>query len=523
MKNVDGEEQVLLKVTHEGRSERGRGRGRGEIRGGRGRGRTYLNKANVECYRCHNFGHFQYECPTLGKHSNYAELDEKEEMLLMAYVDEIGAKREDIWFLDSGCSNHMCGNKAQFYEFGSVSQQTVKLGNDTRMQVSGKGSIKMEVDNAKFTVGDVFCVPELKNNLLSIGQLQERGLSILIEAGTCKKFHLQRGLIIQTKMTVNRMFILVAKMLSMSLQPKQEVCFNAASEDLTHLWHCRLGHISNTNLQILQSKKMVQGLPQLTISNEVCVDCLKGKQHREPIPKRSTWRATQRLELIHADLCGPISLISNSEIKYVLCLIDDYSRKVWSYILHAKSDTFAVFKIFKTFVEKETSLSIKCLRTDRGGEFTSIEFNDFCKDNGIKRQLTMAYTPQQNGVAERKNRTVMNYVRSMLSEKGIPKPFWPEAVKWAVYVLNRCPTVALKDTTPEEVWSGAKPSVEHLRVFGCVCHIHVPDAKRTKLESKSISGILLGISDESKGYKVDDPVSKKVVISRDVVFEEKKK
>ncbi|KAI5397362.1 hypothetical protein KIW84_063251 [Lathyrus oleraceus] len=192
MKNVDGEEQVLLKVTHEGRSERGRGRGRGEIRGGRGRGRTYLNKANVECYRCHNFGHFQYECPTLGKHSNYAELDEKEEMLLMAYVDEIGAKREDIWFLDSGCSNHMCGNKALFYEFGSVSQQNVKLGNDTRMQVSGKGSIKMEVDNAKFTVSDVFCVPELKNNLLSIGQLQERGLSILIEAGMCKLFHPQR-------------------------------------------------------------------------------------------------------------------------------------------------------------------------------------------------------------------------------------------------------------------------------------------------------------------------------------------
>ncbi|KAI5422856.1 hypothetical protein KIW84_046037 [Lathyrus oleraceus] len=223
MKNVDGEEQVLLKVTHEGRSERGRGRGRGEIRGGRGRGRTYLNKANVECYRCHNFGHFQYECPTLGKHSNYAELDEKEEMLLMAYVDEIGAKREDIWFLDSGCSNHMCGNKALFYEFGSVSQQTMKLGNDTRMQVSGKGSIKMEVDNAKFTVGDVFCVPELKNNLLSIGKLQERGLSILIEAGMCKKIHPQRGLIIQTKMTANRMFILVAKMLLMSLQPKQEI------------------------------------------------------------------------------------------------------------------------------------------------------------------------------------------------------------------------------------------------------------------------------------------------------------
>lgn len=444
-------------------------------------------------------------------------------MLLMAYVDKVGAKREDLWFLDSGCSNHMCGNKDLFFDFEEVSQQTVKLGNNTRMQVSSRGNIKMEIDNVNFIFGDVFCVPELKNNLLSIGKLQERGLSILIEAGMCKISHPVKGLIIQTKMTSNRMFILVAKMLSKFSHLKQEVCFNTDSEDFTHLWHCRLGHISNTSLQTLQHKKMVRGLPQLKFSDEVCVDCLKGKQHREPIPKRSTWRATQRLELIHADLCGPISPVFNSKRKYVLCLIDDYSRKAWSYFLHAKSDTFAVFKLFKIFVEKETGLAIKCLRTDRGGEFTSAEFNNFCRENGIKRQLTTAYTPQQNGVAERKNRTVMNCVRSMLSEKGVPKSFWLEAVHWAIYVLNRCPTAALQDTTPEEVWSGVKPSIEHLRVFGCVCHMHVPDATRTKLESKSISGVFLGISDESKGYKVYDPIRKKVATSRDVVFEEKKR
>lgn len=143
----------------------------------------------------------------------------------------------------------MCGNEALFYEFGSVSQQTVKLGNDTRMQVSNKGSIKMEVDDVNFTAGDVVCVPEIKNSLLSIGQLQERDLSNLTEAGMCKIFHPHKGLIIQTKMTVNRMFILVDKMLLLSLQSKQKVCFNATSDDLSHLWNCRLGHISNTNLE----------------------------------------------------------------------------------------------------------------------------------------------------------------------------------------------------------------------------------------------------------------------------------
>lgn len=160
------------------------------------------------------------------------------------------------------------------------------------------------------------------------------------------------------------------------------------------------------------------------------------------------------------------------------------------------------------------------MRIDRGGEFNSAEFNDFCKQHGVKRQLTTTYTPQQNGVAERKNRTMMNLVRAMLSEKKVPKPFWPEAVRWTIHVLNRSPTLAVKDMTPKEAWSREKPSVEYFRVFGCVGHVHIPDARRIKLEDKSVSCILLGVSDESKGYKMFDLVAKKIIVSHDVVFEE---
>ena len=174
-------------------------------------------------------------------------------------------------------------------------------------------------------------------------------------------------------------------------------------------------------------------------------------------------------------------------------------------------------------VEKDTGKFIKCLRTDRGGEFNSNEFKEFCRHNGIRRQLTTAYTPQQNGVAERKNRTVMNMVRAMLSEKKIPKSFWPEAVQWSVYVLNRCPTLAVKDTTPEEAWTGAKPSVEHFRIFGCLAHVHVPEAKRIKLDNRSFTCVLLGVSEESKGYRLYDPIAQKIIISRDVIFEEGKR
>ena len=178
--------------------------------------------------------------------------------------------------------------------------------------------------------------------------------------------------------------------------------------------------------------------------------------------------------------------------------------------------------MFKRKVEIETSKNIKCLRTDRGREYTSREFSDFCNKEGIRRQLTAAYTPQQNGIAERKNRTVMNMVRSLLSPKKAPKYLWPEAANWTFYVLNRCPTSAVKNITPQEAWNGIKPSVEHFRVWGSIGHVHVPDVKRSKLDDKSIACVLVGFFEESKVYRLYNPRMKKMMVSRDVVFQENK-
>ena len=172
------------------------------------------------------------------------------------------------------------------------------------------------------------------------------------------------------------------------------------------------------------------------------------------------------MQLIHADICGPVTPTSNGKKRYALCFIDDFSIKAWVYFLVEKSEALNSFKCFKRLVEKETVMYIKCLRIDRGDEFNSDEFNseefnseefnEFCRQCGIKRQLTIAYTPQQNGVAERKNRTVMNMVRSMLLDKKISKTFWPKAVNWTMYVLNRSPIVVVKNVTPEKAWSGVK-------------------------------------------------------------------
>jgi transposase InsO family protein len=173
-------------------------------------------------------------------------------------------------------------------------------------------------------------------------------------------------------------------------------------------------------------------------------------------------------------------------------------------------------------VEKATGSNIIGLRTDREGEFTSNKFTKFCRENGIRRQLTVAFTPQQNGVAERKNRTIMNMICSMLSEKKVPKMFWPEAVNWAIHILNQSPTFAVKDKTPEKVWSGVKPSVEYFKVFGCLSHVYVSDNNRTKLDDKSRGYALLGVSVESKAYRLYDPMSQNIIMNKDIVFEEDK-
>jgi hypothetical protein len=267
---------------------------------------------------------------------------------------------------------------------------------------------------------------------------------------------------------------------------------------------------------------MVKGLPNLKDSEDKCTDCLVGKQHRDSIPRQANWRATKKLELVHSDICGPINPQSNGGNRYFITFTDDYTRKTWIYFLHEKSGAFDVFKQFKSLVETESSCLIQCLRSDRGGEYTSNEFKEFCSSAGIKRQFTTAYTPQQNGVSERKNRTILNMVRSMISARNMPKRFWPEAVKWATYVMNRSPTHAVKDLTPEEAWSGIKPFVHYFRIFGCIAHVHIPDVHRKKLDSKSITCVLLGISEESKAYKLYNPIDRKIIISRDVVFEESK-
>jgi transposase InsO family protein len=282
------------------------------------------------------------------------------------------------------------------------------------------------------------------------------------------------------------------------------------------LWHARFGHINYDSL-ILMKQKDIQGLPTIPKQLSQCDACILGKHSKQPFHD-STFRASRKLGLIHSDLCGPMHVPSTNGNKYLMTFIDDYTRMCWVYLLKEKSQAFDTFKNFHLWIKNETQLNIGTLRSDNGGEYTSKDFEKYLQNNGIKHQTIVPYNPQQNGVAERMNRTLLNMVRSMMFFKNVKLMFWGEAVLCVVYIKNRSPSATLHNKSPYEMWHGHLPVVKHLRIFGSTCYALIPEQQRNKLEARSRKCIFLGYSNTSKAYRLYDEENKKFILSRDVIF-----
>ena len=275
-------------------------------------------------------------------------------------------------------------------------------------------------------------------------------------------------------------------------------------------------------MKALAAIKLVIGLPSFQNStvSEVCSACQIGKQHRRPFAPQGK-KSSRILELIHTDI-WTASTTSLSGCMYFVSFIDDFSRKTWIYTLKNKSEAYQAFRNFKSLVEKQTNLSIQRLRCDGGGEYFSGEFIEYLQEQGIQRETTCRYTPQQNGVAERKNRHIAETARAMLNEMYMPNSYWAEAVMCGVHLMNCTPTAAAHNATPEEIFLGKKPNFYLFKVFGCVCYVHIPNELCKKLDPKSQKCIFLGYAAEYKGYRCYNPSTKQFFISRDVVFDERK-
>ena len=283
------------------------------------------------------------------------------------------------------------------------------------------------------------------------------------------------------------------------------------------LWHRRYGQLGVQNMRKLVAEEMVVGLDcKMSKDIGVCKPCVEGKHNRAKFDTSGAKRSDSVLGLVHSDVCGKMSTKSLSGSEYFL------TRYTWVYILKRKDQVFEQFLEWKAMAENSTGQELKVFRTANGGESTSTEFDGYLRKEGIRHELTVPKNPEQNGVAERMNRTIVETARSMLAEAILPRRFWDEAVATAVYLRNRSTTTAVKGMTPYEALTGEKPRVDNLRVFGFLAYAHIPKDERHKFDSKARRCIFLGYGMVTKGYRLHDMNHSKVLYSRDVVFDESK-
>ncbi|KAK1605035.1 hypothetical protein QYE76_028708 [Lolium multiflorum] len=280
------------------------------------------------------------------------------------------------------------------------------------------------------------------------------------------------------------------------------------NDNSTYMWHCRLGHIGVKRMKKLHTDGLLESLDFESLDR--CEACLMGKMTKTPFSGIME-RATDLLEIIHTDVCGPMSVASRGGYRYVLTFTDDLSRYGYIYFMKHKSETFEKFKEFQSEVENQRNKKIKFLRSDRGGEYLSYEFGMHLKKCGILSQLTPPGTPQRNGVSERRNRTLLDMVRSMMSLTDLPLSFWSYALETAAFTLNRAPSKSV-ETTPYELWFNKKPKLSFLKVWGC--EAYVKKLQPDKLEPKAEKCVFIGYPKETIGKVELDEIDESSLVDQ---------
>ena len=490
--------------------------------------RGFKPKRKGKCHNCGIPGHWARECRKPKKEKPKENKEKQDGASYNASTEHASfwsserVNQKDLtWYIDSGASQHMSYDKEMMVDYVQFDDpQKVRLGDNRVVQAFGKGNIWLDIKAGKdyqpARLVDVLYVPDLAKNLFSVSAAAKRGYSIELQQSGCvirDKFRNVSG----SGKLQNNLYVL-----DVSKKNVESHDVNVASnEHLEDLWHQRYGHLSTNNLRLLRDQKLVSGMDFPSAKeSEFCEGCAHGKQKRAPFPKGQATRASEILEIVHSDVCGPMQENSLGGSRYFVTFIDDKSRFTAVYFMKTKDQVFEKFKEYETMVTNMTEKKIKILRSDNGGEYTSKEFSNYLKEKGIQHQLSVPRTPEQNGVSERMNRTIQETARCMIHNAGLDKKFWAEAVCTAVMIRNRSPTVAVDNMTPYECFYGKKPDVSHFKVFGCKAYMHVPKENRKKWDSKTKKCIFVGYSVTSKGYRLYDPVSRKICVSRDVLFDE---
>nr|GEZ50938.1 putative ribonuclease H-like domain-containing protein [Tanacetum cinerariifolium] len=402
-----------------------------------------------------------------------------------------------------GRSKHTTGNMSYLSNFEKLNEGYVAFGGNPKGgKITGKGKIK----TGKLDFDDVYFVKELKFNLFSVSQMCNKKNNILFTDTEClvlsSDFKLPDASQVLLRVPrENNTYNVNLK----NINPSGDLTclFAQATLDESNLWHRRLGHVYFKTINKLVKGNLVRGLPSKVFTNDhSCVACKKGKQHRASCKCKTVSFVDQPLFRLHMDLFGPTFLKSLSKKSYFLVITDDYSRFSWVFFLATKDETASVLKTFIVGLENLLSLKVKIIRCDNGTEFKNADLNQFCGLKGIKREFSVHRTPQQNGIAERKNRTIIKAARTLRADLLLPIPFWAEAVNTACYVQNRVLVTKPHNKTPYELLHGRLPSIGFMRPFGCPVTILNTLDPLGKFQGKVDEGFLVGCSVCSKAFRV---------------------
>jgi transposase InsO family protein len=374
------------------------------------------------------------------------------------------------------------------------------------LQAKGRGVIELgtRVGDTVYKIKllNVLYVPRFEGKLISVKRLIERDeLEVNFKSEMCTI--IKEGVTIGEANTMSGIYM---------LYHEKERALKVTQECI-HGWHRRLAHRNLDDIKKLQPAIKFKACE----CTDDCIACIKGKMTRNQFPKHSTNPAKQRLDVVVSDVCGPIQTPSIGKSFYFVTFIDEYTRYSVVKFIKKKSDVFEKIQEFVEMCKNKFGRKPKVIRSDNGGEYVNFNVQSYLKKQGIETQTTVAYSPQQNGIAERKNRTLMEAARAMLEDSKLHQKYWAEAVNTANYIQNRLLGSANVESSPYELWFEKKPELEDMHVFGEEAYAWVPEIKRRKLDNKAIKVKFCGYSEESKGYRV---ATKEDVIKvvRDIKF-----
>ena len=509
----------------------GQGFGNKGSPGGQGsqqKGQGFSQKSNQDkagsnsgCFYCGKPGHMKKDCrkrlADLQGRQKGGENPSGPSVAFSAFEHE----QRGIWVVDSGSTQHLTGNLEGMMEVRPLlPPEEIRVTGESTVKATHIGRVKLDckVGNNSSTVflENVRYVPGVGVNLFSVNRATAAGAETSFIGDTCR-------------VKVNGDTKLMARMIQglwVIEEKGTDYSFLAKHLESAEIWHRRFCHAGYENLAKLAEGNLVKGMHVSAAKfrekvDTVCEPCVQGKQTRLPFSDSDS-KSKQPCELVHMDVCGPMPVTSTGGSKYFCTFLDDYSKLSVAVPIARKSDVKEVLKDVLGKWELKTGKRVITIRSDRGGEYIDGELKKDLRELHITHELTVPGTPQQNGDAERLNRVLLERTRAVLAESGLSQNLWAEALVTVNYARNRTP-VSAHGRTPWEMFTGHVPTVSHMRVFGSTAYIHVPKEKRNKLDPVSTKGVFLGYEPQTKGYRVLRERDGVIVVTRDVIFDEREK